>query len=165
MLLGLLVVLVIGILVFNFFSDRAKKVSKEGEVAPSAATTIEGEVISSLPTSHTVADGENLWSISEKYYTSGYNWIDVAKENNLANPDVIFAGQVLRIPKAEPILPAGAAPISITGNTYNVVQGDNLWEIAVRAYGDGYQWLKITQANDLANPDLIHAGNVLTLPR
>ena len=164
MALGLLVVLIIGILIFNFFSGRVKKVGKEGELVPPATTTTE-EVLSSLPTSHTVVDGENLWSIAEKYYNSGYNWIDIAKENNLTNPDVVSLGQVLTIPKAEPILAPTASVPSITGDSYTVVHGDNLWEIAVRAYGDGYQWLKIVQANNLANPDLIHPGNVLTIPR
>jgi len=48
---------------------------------------------------------------------------------------------------------------------YTVVAGDSLWNIAVREYGDGYAWTKIATANNLINPDLIHAGNVLRLPR
>jgi len=46
-----------------------------------------------------------------------------------------------------------------------VVKGDNLWQIALRAYGDGYQWVKIARENKLANPDLIHSGNILKIPR
>lgn len=53
----------------------------------------------------------------------------------------------------------------IKGASYTVVQGDNLWNIAVRAYGDGYKWVEIAKANKLANPDLIHAGNKFVLPR
>lgn len=53
----------------------------------------------------------------------------------------------------------------IKGNEYTVVQGDNLWTIAERAYGDGYKWVEIARANKLDNPDIIHAGNKLTLPR
>ena len=49
--------------------------------------------------------------------------------------------------------------------TYTVKSGDYLWSIAVRAYGDGYQWVKIVKANNLVNPDLIFSGNVLRLPR
>lgn len=63
---------------------------------------------------------------------------------------------------AEPVVPSQDA---ITGASYTVVRGDNLWNIAVRAYGDGYRWVDIARANNLANPDLIHAGNVFTLPR
>ena len=53
----------------------------------------------------------------------------------------------------------------ITANTYTVVRGDNLWNIAVRAYGDGFKWTEIAKANNLANPSLIHSGNVFKLPR
>ncbi len=53
----------------------------------------------------------------------------------------------------------------ITGATYEVVKGDSLWKIAVRAYGDGYQWVKIARENKLVNPNLIHPGNLLALPR
>ncbi len=53
----------------------------------------------------------------------------------------------------------------ISGATYTVVRGDHLWSIAVRAYGDGYRWVDIAAENELVNPDLIHAGNVLRLPQ
>ncbi len=53
----------------------------------------------------------------------------------------------------------------ITANTYTVVAGDNLWTIAVRAYGDGYKWVDIAKNNNLDNPNLIFSGNVLKLSR
>jgi LysM repeat protein len=53
----------------------------------------------------------------------------------------------------------------ITRSTYEVVEGDNLWQIAVRAYGDGYKWVEIAEANNLSNPDLIYPGDKFTLPR
>ena len=53
----------------------------------------------------------------------------------------------------------------IVEETYTVVEGDSLWDIAVRSYGDGYQWVKIAKANNLANPDLIYPGNVFKIPR
>ncbi len=53
----------------------------------------------------------------------------------------------------------------ISSNTYTVVAGDYLWEIAERAYGDAYKWVEIANANNLSNPDLIFVGTKLTLPR
>lgn len=53
----------------------------------------------------------------------------------------------------------------ITGDSYTVVRGDNLWTICERAYGDGTKWVEVAKANELVNPDLIHAGNVFVLPR
>jgi nucleoid-associated protein YgaU len=109
--------------------------------------------------------------IAEKYYGSGYNWVDIAKENQLVSPNLITIGQVLIIPKAAPIIVSGATktPVNqvILGSEYTVVKGDSLWKIAVRAYGDGYRWPEIWQANKdkIANPGLIEIDTVLTLPR
>jgi len=61
--------------------------------------------------------------------------------------------------------PTGPPQDRITGTTYTVVRGDTLWDIAERAYGSGYKWVDIARANNLQNPDLIHRGNVFTLPR
>lgn len=69
-------------------------------------------------------------------------------------------------PKISP-KPAVAINVNdkIAGTTYKVVEGDNLWNIAVRAYGDGYRWTEIARDNKLVNPDLIHPGNVFRLRR
>ena len=48
--------------------------------------------------------------------------------------------------------------------SYTVVSGDTLWGVATDQYGDGYKWVEIAKTNALVNPDLIHPGNVLTLP-
>lgn len=50
--------------------------------------------------------------------------------------------------------------------TYTVVAGDSLSKIAQREYGDASQWRRIYEANrgSISNPDLIHPGQVLSLP-
>jgi len=162
MVLGALVIVVVGVLVVNYFKDQGGKI-------PFLSTGSKTEVTQELPKSHSVAKGENLWTIAEKYYGSGYNWVDIAQENNLSNANVISEGQTLTIPNVEPKLATKAevktAGEAISGGTYTVVKGDNLWGIAVRAYGDGYKWVEIARENNLENPNLIHSGNVLTLPR
>jgi len=47
---------------------------------------------------------------------------------------------------------------------YTVKQGDNLWRIAEDMYGSGYNFTDIIQANKIANPDLILAGQIVLLP-
>ena len=54
---------------------------------------------------------------------------------------------------------------AIGGDKYTVQKGDTLWDISVRAYGDGYRWVEIAEANALTNPDLIHSGNEFVIPR
>lgn len=123
---------------------------------------------------HTVAAGENLWVIAEKYYKSGYNWVDIAKANNLSDPSVITSGMKLTIPNVTPKLATvqTASPTDtsvygpkITGSTYTVQKGDHLWGIAVRAYGDGYKWVEIARVNNITTPNVINVGLVLKLPR
>jgi nucleoid-associated protein YgaU len=55
--------------------------------------------------------------------------------------------------------------VTLTGKTYKVAEGDNLWTIAERAYGDGQGWVQLAKANNIPNPDLIMPGTTLTIPR
>ena len=50
--------------------------------------------------------------------------------------------------------------------TITVQPGDSLSKIAKREYGDGNKWRAIFDANrdKIKDPDLIHPGQVLTLP-
>jgi nucleoid-associated protein YgaU len=191
--LGILVVVVVGILLYNYFTQRGTK-TEEPQETPETLT--DEATKSAIPgKSYTVAQGDTLWSISEKAYGTGYNWEDIAKANNLTNADILEKGQNLVLPQvspkllalassspnptpvvvatpiplASPVLPAtGQSPlpvVSITGTSYTVIVGDTLWDIACRAYGDCYAWVKVAEANKLKNPDLIHPGNVFTLPR
>jgi nucleoid-associated protein YgaU len=48
--------------------------------------------------------------------------------------------------------------------TYTVISGDTLWAIAERFYGDGSKYQAIADASNIPNPDLIHPGQVLTIP-
>lgn len=209
MALGVLILIVVGAIVVNYFRGQ-----QQTDTLPSGVQTETAQT--TLPTKHTVAGGETLWSIAEKYYKSGYNWVDIQKENNLANAGSIEVGQELTIPDVAAktatvveatesavaqatstptpvITPTAAATVAptatptevaetptegnkgseavvsntqaIEGTTYTVARGDSLWDIAVRAYNDGYKWVEIAKANNLSHPGVIHAGNTLTLPR
>ncbi|POX90959.1 lectin [Mycobacterium kansasii] len=65
----------------------------------------------------------------------------------------------------EPIAEAVAhEPVEPAPNSYTVVSGDTLWGIAERFYGDGNKYQVLVDANAIPNPDLIHPGQVLTIP-
>jgi len=103
-------------------------------------------------------------------YGSGYNWQDIAEANQIANPDYLEADQKLKLPKVEIKIPAGEKllvkdSLTISGNSYVVQESDNLWEICVRAYGDGYKWQDVAEANQLVNSDLLEIGQEIKLPR
>jgi putative chitinase len=163
MVLGALVIVIVGILVVNYFKD------KRSQTLPEALTTTN---ISQIGKTHTVVKGESLWSISEDVYGSGYNWTDVYKSNNLKSEN-IEVGQEIMLPDVSAKQPTATKQIitiaqdkqAISGDSYTVVSGDSLWNVAVRAYGDGYKWVELAKANNLENPNIIHPGNVLVLPR
>lgn len=56
-------------------------------------------------------------------------------------------------------------PAVTENKTYTVAKGDTLWAIAKKFYGDGNQYPKIASANaSIKNPNLIYAGQVLSIP-
>jgi len=170
LLVGLIVVVVIVALGIFFVRSQKPTQTSSTKFGPSSQTQKEKNAKKDQRT-YTVKSGDNLWKISEDFYKSGYNWVDIAKANNLENPGKIFAGNKIVIPKVEPkaitvvALKKEEVGKSIAGNSYTIEKGDNLWDIAVRAYGDGFSWTRIAKANSLENPDLIFSGNVLKIPR
>ena len=61
-------------------------------------------------------------------------------------------------------LPPPPPPPPPAPRTYTVVSGDTLWAISERFYGDGSKYQVIADASGVSNPDLIHPGQVLTIP-
>ena len=72
-------------------------------------------------------------------------------------------------PKAsvEPQREATTSPAPAAAQTYTVVKGDCLWNIAKKFYGNGSKYTVIDNANRSViggNPNLIYPGQVLTIP-
>jgi LysM repeat protein len=109
-------------------------------------------------TTHVVQPGENLFRIALSY---GTTWPVLAAYNGIANPNLIFVGQVLKIPAGGTApQPQPTAQPQPQPSTYVVVAGDTLSRIAVR-YGTTVAAL--AQANNIANPNLIYVGQVLKI--
>jgi LysM repeat protein len=68
---------------------------------------------------------------------------------------------VEEVAEVEEVVEATPEPVV---RTYTVVSGDTLWAIAERFYGEGNKYQVIADASGVANPDLIHPGQVLTIP-
>lgn len=47
--------------------------------------------------------------------------------------------------------------------TYTVKDGDTLWSIACRFYGDGAYWQTLAAKNSIANPHTLQSGKVIVL--
>ncbi|MBI3577682.1 LysM peptidoglycan-binding domain-containing protein [Candidatus Gottesmanbacteria bacterium] len=48
--------------------------------------------------SYTIVTGDTLWDIAVAQYGNGFRWGDIAKANNLPNPNLIYPGSVLTLP-------------------------------------------------------------------
>ena len=86
-----------------------------------------------------------------------------------AAPEVVPAAAEEPAPAPAPEPDAAAAPPPPpppppAPRTYTVVSGDTLWAISERFYGDGSKYQVIADASGVSNPDLIHPGQVLTIP-
>ncbi len=87
--------------------------------------------------------GETLSSIAYQY---GTDYQTLAALNGLANPNLIYPSQVLKVNGL------------VVSNVYTVQYGDNLLNIAAKL-GTTYQAL--AALNGLANPNLIYPGQTL----
>ncbi|MCK4542411.1 MAG: LysM peptidoglycan-binding domain-containing protein [Spirochaetales bacterium] len=125
-LLGLLLVVLSAILLYRLFQGpETPKLQAEGDapVAVAAEETPESsaeetETAEETTTETTVAEetsspgeevlggvwyrirwGDTLWDISASYYRTPWLYGSIAKENNIKNPDLIYAGNDLFIPE------------------------------------------------------------------
>jgi LysM repeat protein len=97
---------------------------------------------------YTVQWGDSLSSIAYRYGDNVYN---LAARNGIANPNFIYAGQVLYV--------CGGGGGGGGGAVYHTVQwGQTLWSIACM-YGTT-PWA-IASMNGIYNMNLIYAGQVL----
>lgn len=185
MIFGVVTVLLIGVLVLRMYGANQPTITTEAENTEiisekigdvSVETKEDGKKYAmDLAEKVTVEKGDSLWMIAEKAYGSGYNWVDIATENGLKDASKIEVGQELKLPKVaikEAVMPVAIAEIAapsnkIDGDSYTVVKGDHLWQIAVRAYGDGFKWTQIAKDNeiDLTKSNYIEIGQVLKLTR
>jgi nucleoid-associated protein YgaU len=82
-----------------------------------------------------------------------------------AEPEVELAAAEAPAPEEAPAPPPPPPPPPPpAARTYTVVSGDTLWAISERFYGDGNKYQQIANASGVSNPDLIHPGQVLTIP-
>ena len=95
---------------------------------------------------HTVKTGETLFGIAAQY---GTTYQSLAAINGITNPNLIYAGQVLKL--------SGS---TAAAKTYTVQSGDSLSGIAAK-YGTTYQ--RLAQINGISNPDVIYAGQVIKI--
>ncbi len=122
-------------------------------------------------TTHTVQAGENLTRIAHQYGTTVQA---IVQANNITNPSLIFAGQVLIIPAAGAVStaqPPGTVTVVVpptqpaaapAGETVHVVQpGENLFRIALKY---GLSTAVVAAYNNIPNSNVIYVGQRIRIP-
>lgn len=98
-------------------------------------------------TLYTVRRGDTLWGISRKFGTSINSIVAL---NGIKNPNLIYAGEVFKIPSAR----------SEQAVIYTVKRGDTLWGIS-RKFGTTVE--NLVKLNSVRNPNLIYVGEKLII--
>lgn len=137
-------------------------IGKEGEVkAPD--TKVEAEIIKkpapapkrkkNSDGTYTVVAGDTLGEIAADF---GVSIANLVAWNNIANKNVIAAGQKLRFRA-----PKKATPAKASTDTYIVKAGDALSKIAAKY---GTTTAELQKLNGISNPNKIYAGQKLKVP-
>ncbi len=108
---------------------------------------------STSSTVYIVVSGDTLSKIARDYNTTVSNLVAI---NNISNPNLIYPGQRIII----------SENISSLGNEcgkilYTIVRGDTLSELASR-YNTTVN--EIATLNNISNPNLIYAGDIIRIP-
>ena len=98
-------------------------------------------------TLYTVRRGDTLWGISRKFGTSINSIVAL---NGIKNPNLIYAGEVFKIPSAR----------SEQAVIYTIKRGDTLWGIS-RKFGTTVE--NLVKLNSVKNPNLIYVGEKLII--
>ncbi|MEZ4611563.1 MAG: LysM peptidoglycan-binding domain-containing protein [Caldilineaceae bacterium] len=129
------------------YQPTAADLTSSGGSATGSTVATDGVV------EHVVQPGETLGTIAEKY---GISSAELARANNIANPNLLREGQVLRIPGIDP--PTAAR---LRGETHVVQSGESMSQIALD-YGVTVD--AILAANELSNPNDLRVGQELVIP-
>lgn len=108
---------------------------------------------------YTVERGDTLYSLARKFELLSFRQI-LRVNPEITNPNLIYAGQVINIPKQRPL------------TTYTVIDGDTLGYIIynynrehIEIYGAPVTLEEVLAYNPMiTNPDLIYPGMVIYLP-
>jgi nucleoid-associated protein YgaU len=83
-------------------AEKPEEVTEEEASEPTKAPAEEEKVdekITSSATEYTVVAGDSLWKIAVAQYNDGYKWVEIARANKLANPDLIHPGNKFVLPR------------------------------------------------------------------
>lgn len=142
------------------------QVLKIPSIAPAPAPAPAPTPTPTSPTSnYTVASGDTLWIIANKFKTTITN---IKSMNNLTS-DMLYVGQVLKVPTLTDTAPTAPTPApapapqtpTVTYITHTVVSGDNIWNLSIK-YGIPMQ--ELLSVNGFTQSTMLSIGQAIKIP-
>lgn len=131
---------------------------KETSVPVDSTPTVNSPSTSSSDTIYVVKGGDSLSAIAAKY---GTTYQELAKYNNISNPNFISVGQKIKITGSKTTTTTSKPTTVTPSKVYVVKRGDTLSSIAAK-YGTTYQVL--ADYNGISNPNFISIGQQIKIP-
>lgn len=112
--------------------------------------------------SYIVQKGDTLAKIAARIYGDSNKWTEIANFTGLANPRLIYPGDVVYYQLTEQSTQFASSYESVNRSEVQIQQGDTLASIAGRVFGNSSLWKLIWRHNDMIdNPDRLTAGTTL----
>jgi nucleoid-associated protein YgaU len=106
LLLGVLIILVIAVLLFNYFKRPESSIGSADQTQQTQSGT-----------QYTIQSGDTLFLIAQKFYGDGYQFNKIADANGISDPNSITVGQNIIIPAADETPSPSASAMSSASPT------------------------------------------------
>lgn len=126
-----------------------------GQVLKIYPSTLINQRNKDFNSTYVVQSGDTLSGIAQKFDTTVGELVEL---NDIRNPNLIYVGQVLKIPTINGSNTSSGS--NVYNETYTVQQGETLSQIAQR-FGTTVSYLALI--NGISNPNLIYPGQVLKI--
>ncbi len=112
--------------------------------------------------SYVIKRGDTLASVAMKVYGDMQKWKEIAEFTGMANPNMIYPGDVVYYQLTEQTMAFASAYESVKQAQVTVKPGDTLSTIASRVLGRSSDWKTIWRQNDgIDNPDRLVVGQTI----
>jgi nucleoid-associated protein YgaU len=151
-------------------AEEASRLNSNLPMCPTAG--MEPAVLEASEIARDLVDSAMVSALSERLSEAGEIMVNVANQFRDADDEALEVAMQTyteatgdwMVPEApESHVPQPNPPQPVT-QKHTVVSGDTLWALSDRFYGDATQYPKIADASGISNTDLLHRGQVLTIP-
>jgi nucleoid-associated protein YgaU len=152
-------------------ADEAAQLSSDLPICPIPGA-MQPAVLEASEIARDIVDSALVSALKERLSETGEIMVNVANQfRNADDPELEAAADAYRKATGDwlvPEAPSSEPPPTTTPEPvvrkYTVVSGDTLSAVSERFYGDPNRYDQIADASDVSNPDLLHRGQVLTIP-